>query len=183
LYPAQAPNIALYLAMASGSAPNLEKAIAAARPKQAEPYFALGEAYRKSGKMDEAMRAYRQAIDRATSDPRSYTGLSTVLLDRGDADGAIAVLEPALKRLPDDLEVLNSLAVAYARRQRFDEALQLLSKAVSRKPGDPLSWVNLGVALEAKGDTKGAEAAYRQAILLQPDSARAKEYLNRVSKN
>ena len=48
---------------------------------------------------------------------------------------------------------------------------------------DPLSWFNLGVAFEAKGDLKGAESAYRQALLLQPDLDRVSEYLKRVSKN
>jgi Flp pilus assembly protein TadD len=43
--------------------------------------------------------------------------------------------------------------------------------------------LNLGVSLEAKGDRTGAEAAYRQALLLQPDLTRAREYLARISKN
>jgi Tfp pilus assembly protein PilF len=42
--------------------------------------------------------------------------------------------------------------------------------------------LNLGVCLEAKGDRKGAEAAYRQAIALQPDFARARQYLAQLSK-
>jgi hypothetical protein len=183
LYPAQPSDSALYLAMASRSVPDLEKAIASARPKSAEPYFALAEAHRDSGRASEAIRAYRQAIDRAPDDPRSYSALSTLLLDRGDPGGAIAVLEPAVARMPENTSLLNGLAVVYARKERFDDALRLLSKAVSLKPDEPLSWLNLGVSLEAKGDRKGAEAAYRQAILLQPDFARAKEYLSRVSKN
>ena len=67
--------------------------------------------------------------------------------------------------------------------QRFDEALNLLARAVRLNPDEPLSWLNLGVSLEAKGDRKGAATAYRQAVLLQPDFARAKEYLSRVSKD
>jgi len=85
--------------------------------------------------------------------------------------------------MPEDSSLLNSLSVLYARRQRFDDALNLLAKAVRLNPDEPLSWLNLGVSLEAKGDRKGAAAAYRQAVLLQPDFARAKEYLARVSKD
>jgi Flp pilus assembly protein TadD len=181
--PGRAPDIALYLAMAKGSAPDLQKAIAATRPRDAEPYFALGEAYRKSGLAEEAIRAYRQAIDRAPGDSRSYSAISTLLLNRGDIDPAIAILEPAVERMPEDSSLLNSLAVLYARKQRFDDALRMLSKAVRLNSDEPLSWVNLGVSLEAKGDRKGAEAAYRQALLLQPDFMRAREYLSRVSKN
>src|SRR5207244_1158199 len=101
------------------------RAIATARPTQAGPYFALGEAYRKAGRVDEAIRAYRQAIDRAPDDPRSYAAVSTLLLNRGESARAIALLEPGLSRLPDDTSLLNSLSVLYARVQRFDDALHL----------------------------------------------------------
>jgi len=73
--------------------------------------------------------------------------------------------------------------VLYARQQRFRESLNLLSKAVRLNPDEPLTWLNLGVALEAKGDRKGAGAAYGQAVTLQPDFALARKYLDRVSKN
>jgi len=106
-----------------------------------------------------------------------------LLVSRGDLDGAIALLEPAIERIPQQPSLLNSLAVVYSRKQRFDDALRLLSDAVRVNPDEPLSWLNLGVSLEAKNDRKGAAAAYRQALLLQPDLARAREYLGRVSKN
>jgi Flp pilus assembly protein TadD len=183
LYPRQAPDSALYLAMADASAPALERAIAAAKPAQAEPYFALGEAYRKSGQVEQAIRAYRQAIGRAPNDSRSYGAASTLLLNRGEPEKAIALLEPALSRLPGDTSLLNSLAVLYARMERYDDALRLLSRATQVNPDEPLTWLNLGVSLEAKGDRKGAEAAYRQTLVLQPDFARAREYLYRVSRN
>ena len=183
LYPRRVPDSALYLAMANQDAPDLLKAIAGAQPKHAEPYFALGEASRKSGLTGQAIRAYRQAIALDPADARSFTAISSLLLERGDFDAAIALLEPAVKRMPEQVSLLNSLAVLYGRKQRFDDALQLLSKAVQYDPDEPLSWLNLGVSLEAKGDRKGAEAAYRQALLLQPDLGRAAEYLRWISKN
>jgi Flp pilus assembly protein TadD len=86
--------------------------------------------------------------------------------------------------MPEDLSLLNSLAVAYAGKNRFDESLGLLGRAVRVNAEDPLSWLNLGVCLQAKGNKKGAEAAYREAVRLQPDFDRAKEFLKRLaSKN
>jgi Flp pilus assembly protein TadD len=183
LYPKQAADTALYLAMADGNPGAIEQAIAATRPTRAEPYFALGEAYRKSGRTEEAIRAYKQSIARAPDDPRPYTAISGLLLTQGNVDEAIALLKPALERMPEDTPLLNSLAVLYARTQRFGDALDLLSKAVRLNPDEPLTWLNLGVSLEAKGDRKGAGAAYRQAVTLQPDFALARKYLDRVSKD
>jgi hypothetical protein len=183
LYPSNVADSVLYLAIAEGSPAAIEQQIAATRPTQAEPYFALGEAYRKFGKFQEAIRAYRQSISRAADDPRPYTAISGLLLTQGDVDGAITVLKPGVERMSEDTSLLNSLAVVYARAQRFGDALNLLSKAVRLNPDEPLTWLNLGVSLEAKGDRKGAGAAYRQAVTLQPDFALAKKYLDRVSKD
>jgi len=61
--------------------------------------------------------------------------------------------------------------------------LRVLAEAARINPDEPLTWLNRGVCLEAKGDRKGAEAAYRQALLLQPDFVRAREYLRRLSNN
>jgi len=183
LYPRDAKDSVLYLAMAEGNAGAIEQAIRVTRPAQGEPYFALGEAYRKSGNDTGAITAYKQAIAHAADDPRPYTALSGLLLAQGDAEGAIRLLQPATKRMPQDTSLLNSLAVLYASQQRFQDALDVLSEAVRLNPDESLTWLNLGVSLEAKGDRQGAAAAYRQALILQPDFARAKEYFSRVSKN
>jgi predicted CXXCH cytochrome family protein len=177
------PDTRLYMAMAQSSATALETAIAAAQPRQADPYIALAETYRKSGGVEKAIAAYQKATQLGSNDPRPYSALADLLLSRGDVDRAIATIEPALNRMPEDSSLLNGLSVLYSRRQRFAEALSLLSKAVRITPDDPLSWLNLGVCLEAKGDRKGAKAAYRQAIVLQPDFARARQYLGRISKD
>jgi hypothetical protein len=183
LYPPRAPDSDLYLAMADANPRSIEQSIVRSRPTEPEPYFALGEAYRKGGDDAEAIRAYERCIERATDDPRPYAAISVLLLNRGEVDRAIALLERALKPMPEDSSLLNSLAVLYARKQRFDDALRLLSAAVRLNPDEPLSWLNLGVSLEATGDRKGAEAAYRRAILLQPDFTRAREYLRNVLKH
>lgn len=183
LYPRQAPDSALYLAVAEGSAPAIEAAIARERPTHAEPYFALGEAYLKAGNDRAAVRAYEQCIGRSVADSRPYAALAALLMNRGEVDRAITILEPAVRRMPEDTALLNSLAVLYARKQRFADALRLLSSAVRLNPDEPLSWLNLGVSLEAQDNPKGAEAAYRHAIALQPDFVRAREYLTRVSKH
>jgi cytochrome c-type biogenesis protein CcmH/NrfG len=49
-----------------------------------------------------------------------------------------------------------------------------LRRAVADNPDHALSWTNLGVTLEAVGDSKGARDAYSEAIRLQPDSSEAR---------
>lgn len=184
LYPKQLPDIPetrLYFAMAGASAPALEAAIRTARPSHAEPYLALAQLFRQSGRTDEAIQAYEKAIESAPDRPGPYVASAELLLARNEPDRAIRILEPALERMPEDLSLLNSLAVAYAGKNRFDESLGLLGRAVQVNAQDPLSWLNLGVCLEAKRNKKGAEAAYREAVRLQPDFDRAEEFLRRLA--
>ena len=60
------------------------------------------------------------------------------------------------------------------------EAARLLDSAMQINPDEPLTWLNLGVARQALGQKSGAEAAYREAIRLQPDFTRARQYLDQL---
>jgi Flp pilus assembly protein TadD, contains TPR repeats len=183
LYPPQLPDTPetrLYLAMAQGDAGSLEQAIRLARPSQSEPYFRLGEALQNTGRTTDALSAFYRAIELSPADPRAYVEAAQLIMAT-QPESAIALLEKALHGTPKNTAVLNSLAVAYSSKGRFDNALPLLTSAVEMSPDDPISWLNLGVCREAKGDLKGAAAAYQKSLALQPDLARARAYLARVS--
>ncbi len=184
LYPPQLPDTPetrLAHAMAQRDARSLETAIAEAKPKQSEPYFALGESLKREGRIVDAIRAYRDAIDRAPDDPSAYVPMAELMVGNGEARNAVALLEPAHKRMPRDVKLLNSLAIAYVQENRVDEAFQLLSTAVKIHPDDPVSWLNFGVSQEAKGNPQAAIAAYRRSIALQPDLVRARQFLQRLT--
>jgi tetratricopeptide (TPR) repeat protein len=184
LYPFEIPastETTLYLALAEGKADALQQAITNAKPLHIEPYFALAQAFQAEIRNLDAVRAFRQVIQKFPDDARAYVSVSQLMLNLGQVDSAIALVEPALTRIPNHSALLNSLAVLYAQKQRFGEALGLLAKAVQVQPDDALSWLNLGVCLEAKGDRKGAAAAYGQTLTLDPGSVRARSYLARLS--
>ena len=131
----------------------------------------------KEGRVQEAILAYLGIVQRFPGDPRAYLSASQLM----PREQAIGLLEPALVRMTEHTGLLNSLAVLYASKQRFDDALPLLSRAVQIEPENPLSWLNLGVCLEAKGDRDGASAAYRLTLTLDPGSSRGAAYLKRLS--
>jgi hypothetical protein len=184
LYPRElpaSPETALYLAMAQGEADALARAISRAKPATADPYFELAMALQKAGRVPEAILEFRKLIQRFPAEARAYVAISRLMMEPAQADEAIVLLEQAVARLPDHPEVLNSLAVLYAGKQRFQDALRLLSHAVQVEPEDPVSWLNLGVCLEARGDRAGASAAYERTLELDPTSARAGAFLRRVA--
>jgi tetratricopeptide (TPR) repeat protein len=185
LYPARlldTPENRLYLAMADGNPNAIGDAIRAAKPPTAEPYLALAEALRKSGRGSASLPVLQRALELSPEEPRLYVLAAEVLIDSNESHQAMALLAPALKKHPDDPSLLNTLAALQVGAGQFDNALRLVSRAVDVAGNDPLSWLNLGVVKEAKGDRAGAIAAYQQALVLQPDFERARSYLDRLSK-
>lgn len=160
----------------------LETAVIAAEPENHEFYLQLADAFRRTGRIDKAIRYYNEALRRRPSQAAAVTALAELHLARGDTDTAIRVLEDAGGRSSSDPALLNGLAVAYARVSRFKEAESLLRRALDVEEDLPLSWLNLGVAIQAQGRNSEAALAYKRALVLQPDFAAARTYLNQVGK-
>jgi tetratricopeptide (TPR) repeat protein len=194
LYPAKlsdAPIDRLYLAIATvrssanprADLPKLEAAIGAARPSAPEPYIELGDARRSAGEPKGAVEAYRQALDLRAREGRVYVAAGELLIQTGRSPEAINLLESALREGSRDVAIQNTLAVLYSTRNRFPDAARLLEEALQLNPDEPLTWLNAGVAWQAMAQKNRAEAAYREAIRLQPEFTRAREYLNALLKN
>ncbi|MBI3472055.1 MAG: tetratricopeptide repeat protein [Candidatus Solibacter usitatus] len=173
LYPPQADP--LYLAVAQvREANNLERGIAMLESAPGKSAFAfdLGEAYRRAGNLERAVRSYRQALEREPDSAKLLRALGDALLRQGKTRLATGYLERARDKL--------SLAIAYGQQGRVEDSLRLLREAVEENPDAPLAWLNLGVTLEQAGKSAEAEAAYREAIRVQPDFTEARHHLNKL---
>jgi hypothetical protein len=133
-------------------------ALEQAAPTEVPLRLALADAYRASGRMEDALRWYR-----AAGQPGP---LGEALLRAGEVDKAIPMLEAARS--------WATLGVAYGQRGRIADSVRVLRRAVEENPDAPVAWLNLGVSLEKHGDRDGAGRAYREAIRLQPDFGEAK---------
>ncbi|HXA49952.1 MAG TPA: tetratricopeptide repeat protein [Candidatus Acidoferrum sp.] len=193
-YPAQLPDTPeqrLYVAIAtarnsangSSDASKLAAAIVAVNPAVPEPYIELGDARRLAGDAKGAVAAYRQALDRGNREGRLYVAAGELLIQMSRGDEAMQLLESALREGSRDVSLRNTLAVLYGGRNRFPDALRLLEEALQLKPEEPLTWLNAGVAWQATGQKNRAEAAYREAIRLQPEFTRARRYLEALLKH
>jgi Flp pilus assembly protein TadD len=194
LYPATLSATAednLYLAIATvrssanvrADLPKLEAAIAATNPSSPEPFAELGDAYLRAADSRRVVAAHRQALNRDSRDPHVYVAIGELMMQAGRPGEAIPLLEGALVSLPREVPLRNTLAVLYGAQGRFADAARLLDETVKLNPDEPLTWLNLGVATQALGQKKRAEAAYREAIRLQPDFTRARQYLSALLKD
>lgn len=179
-YPPRLPegtDTGLYLAVAQvdqgtnlgGGIPRLEKALAAAGSVRGEFQFELAEAYWKSGRKEDAIRQYQQALQRSPEHLALRHNLSVALSESGRLGEAVKVLLDALEVSPNDSKSLNNLGELYLRQGKLPEAVDALRKALRANPDMPEANNNLAAALSRMGDREGGIAAAKDAIRSQPD--------------
>ncbi len=83
---------------------------------------------------------------------------------------ARADFERAVGKFPSFRRAWRNLGLIHARDGRYDDAIRSFTRMLELGGGDGYSCGLLGFAYAAKADYQAAETAYRNALLLQPDS-------------
>ncbi len=101
--------------------------------------------------------------------------LGLILAERGAVEEARTLLRQAQQRHRDDFWINHTLAYVlhFCGSPALDEALRYYTAALAVRGQSPGLQLNYAMALNARGETKEAVAALREAIRLQPDYAEA----------
>jgi protein O-GlcNAc transferase len=138
--------------------------------RHAEALFDLGNLL---GELDLTAAAIA-VFERALKIVPGHSGLLInlgVQLDRADErDRAEECYRNVLERRPSEIAALANLAHLLFAQERFDEALEVYDRLVAAAPDAPAEiWSNRGVSQRWVRDP-GAEASFRRALSLAPDS-------------
>jgi tetratricopeptide (TPR) repeat protein len=115
-------------------------------PSVPELWTNLGLMYHESGKSDEAIRSFKEAIKLNASlfVPQMFLGIE--YLESKKPEVAVPFLEKAEKLNPNDLQAALNLGKAYALSDRPDRAAAAYSIATRLAPNDGSTWLSLGTA-------------------------------------
>nr|AHZ45649.1 serine/threonine protein kinase [uncultured bacterium] len=96
-----------------------------AQQQSDNPFFRLrlANGLHEKGRMDEAIRAYREAIRLDPRDAATHFNLALALKAKGQLDEAIAAYREAIRLDPRDAAAHNNLGVALKARGQLDEAI------------------------------------------------------------
>ncbi len=83
---------------------------------------------------------------------------------------ALASYQNAVAKFPSFRRAYRNVGLIQARNGEYDAAIKAFTRMIELGGGDAFSYGLLGVAYAFKQDYQAAEAAYRNALLLQPDS-------------
>jgi len=150
----------------------LQKFIAE-KPDFAYAHFQLGYAYTALQRWEEARAEYRRAINLDPKLAEAQLNLGILMLDREPAE-AVGPLRKAVELLPAQSRPRYLLARALERSGDVNGALDALEGAERLDPRDYETLFAHAAALLRANRAAEAQAKFRAALTLQPDSAPAR---------
>ena len=144
-------------------------------PEEASLHARRGSLLEKSGRAEEAFKAFGKSVELRPEMGEGYLGLARIHLARDRQEQAGEVLQQAAGRIPDDPKLQMHFAGFCEKEGLDDQAIDFYRKACHIDPGFPGAYLglarlqmNLGEADEALATTrKGLQAAPRSVELHQ----------------
>lgn len=133
--------------------------------------LAEAEAEEKSGRLGEAERRLRAALDVDAVNVRALSSLGRVLTARGKTTDAIAPLSKAILIEPANPGLRILIAWSLSKAGRPKEAEEHLREAIRLDPASSAAYGMLGFRLQELARFEEAIAAFRRGIELQPRQA------------
>lgn len=161
-----------------------------AHPDTPEAYLFLARIHSLAEQNAEAEKTYRAILDRFPGNPHVVALTARYYLQKENREEAVAVLRRGLKVSPDESDLQHLLATLLIEKARsaeniadarssIREGIRLLKKSLETEPDDALRWQQLGIALNADGQTDEALDAVRKARQTDPsDLLSARQLLN-----
>ncbi|MGA9071523.1 MAG: tetratricopeptide repeat protein [Terracidiphilus sp.] len=148
-----------------------EAAVAAA-PQMGAAWVALGQALHSVNRIEEAERAYYQAISHGM-EALARLGLGELRIAHNRPLDALAEFELVLRQQPALVAAHLGLGNALAMMGRNEEALVRYENALVFRPKLPEANFAAGFVLARMGKLNEAETRYRRALVQRPDFAAA----------
>lgn len=151
--------------------------------RAAESAVALADKNLDSGKTDEAIAGYREALESDPNDALYRYKLSVALRKAGDTDGERAQLEQAIRLDPKLASAQNELGFLLARAGDANGAVEHFRLAVQSAPAWTEAWVNLAAELAVLARFPEAREAVSKALALDPANSDARALNDQLARD
>lgn len=132
-----------------------------------------GLAHHRAGRLAEAERHYRKALQADPDQPDALHLLGLIAHQSGKNELAAQLIARALEIKPANPEALVNLGNAQQALERRDEALASYDGALALRPDYAMAWSNRATVLQALKRYDEALASYDKALAIKPGYAEA----------
>ncbi len=136
-----------------------------------------GDINKATGKLDAAVKDYRQAVTMAPKTPELHYNLALALFANSNIIEARVALERALNIRPDYVKALVLLGRCLAATEQFDDAQQAFTKAITIEPNNYLPHYRLGRLHVYKGNSAKATESLGASLDINQQLMPAQEAL------
>jgi tetratricopeptide (TPR) repeat protein len=128
----------------------------------------LGVILDHSGRHEEAIKTFQQAISLDPNFATAYNNLGIAHRHQGNYEQSIAAYQKAITIDPKYVRAHHNLGMAYRHQGDYEQAIAAYKKVISIDPNHPSIYNGLGIAYRYQGNYDQAIAAYQKAISLNP---------------
>ena len=139
--------------------------------EKAKVFFEKANKFYAEGEYDEAIKAFKEAIDLNPENANTYFNLGTVLNSEGEYREAILAFEKVLSLVTEDTGTFINLGNALTNIGEIDKAISMYKEALKLDPEYAPIYNNLGSAYGKKKDYNTAIAVLEKAINIDPNDA------------
>ena len=136
-------------------------------PKASAPaLFGLGSMYEEQGKKQEALKKYRESLERSPAYVPALNNLASLYADGigGKPAEGLVMAEKAVKSEPNNPNVLDTYGYLLLKNGRVAEARKILERVSSILPGNPTVNYHLALAYRDSGDRAQAISRVNKAL-------------------
>lgn len=141
-------------------------------PEMAAAHLGLGLALSADGKIEEASRVLDEAVRRDPNNPFALHAQGLVALRLSQADRALAAFDKALVLRKDFAGAMIGRGDALLALGKGDQAIEAYTRAGALAPRSAYPHALRGIAFEKMKRLPEAEAAYREALKIDPEDVR-----------
>ncbi len=143
-------------------------------------YNNLGNALAKQGRIDQAVKAYQQALQVKPTYAQAHYNLGNLFVPQGKFAEAMRHYQQAVRILPDFAEAHNNLGNVLAKQGELEDAIQHFRLALELSPRLSEVHFNLVDALTRQGELDEAIEHFQEALKIKPDFVKAHDHLGSV---
>ena len=141
-------------------------------PSAAPVHDTMGVILSTQGKLDEAEKHHRRAIELKADYAEAHNNLALVLHAQNKFDEAVSHFRQALSLKPF-ADAHYNLGITLSEQGKLDEAISHYRRAIEMRPNFAKAYDNLGIALAQQGKLDEAISCYNQSLQISPNSAKA----------
>src|ERR1017187_9611530 len=138
--------------------------LVSAVPGHFEGWFNLALSHQKSGRWQQAIDAYEEAIKQRTTSSEAYTNLGIVREQIGDLHGARAAYDRAIQANPEALAPVWNVALLLEHSKQMEEAERWYKTVLEKAPKEEEARFRLGYLRLQREDFRGAIEAFEGCL-------------------